>query len=177
MMKKIAQSYLAHNTADSIYRRFSLVMTFLASGRAGEAGSATWNLASWDDILQNLYFDWSQSKSGKQKGISFVSDYEGYDMDFFHSLGCYFICSFGQKDHMKNDYENHWILPEISVLEKSGTSKKISLFLQDLTTTGGSSEYSRSVIPTLPCDVSGNSLRVGSINEAVWPWKANRREV
>ena len=59
---------------------------------------------------------------------------------------------------MKNDYENHWILPEISVLEKSGTSKKVSLFLQDLTVSGGSSEYARSV--------SGNSLRVGSINEA-----------
>ena len=140
-MKKIAQSYLAHNTADAIYRRFSLVLIFLASGRAGEAGSAMWNLASLDDILQNLYFDWSQSKSGKQKGISFVSDYESYDMDFFHSLGCYFICSFRQKDHSKSDYKNHWILPEISVLEKSGTSKKRSLFLQDLTTTGGSSKY------------------------------------
>ena len=166
MLQKVAQAYLSHNIADAIYWRFSLVMIFLASGRAGEAGSATWNLVSWDDILGNLYFDWSQSKSGKQKGISFVSDFKSYDIDFFHSLGCYFICGFGQGDYKKNDYENHWILPEISVLEKSGTSKKVSLFLQDLTASGGSSEYARSVIPTLPYDVSGNSLRVGSINEA-----------
>ena len=92
MMRKVAHSYLAHNTTDAIYRRFSLVMIFLACGRAGEAATATWNLTSWDFILESLYFDWSQSKSSKQKGISFLSDYDSYELDFFHSLGSYFIC-------------------------------------------------------------------------------------
>ena len=49
-----------------------------------------------------------------------------------HSPACYLMCEFGQRDHTKDSYENHWILPEISVLEKQGSSKKISLFLQDL---------------------------------------------
>ena len=166
MMRKVALSYLAHNTADAIYRRFSLVMIFLASGRAGEAATATWNLTSWDSVLENLYFDSSQSKSSKQKGISFLSDYDSYELDFFHSLGCYFICEFGQREHTKNLSENHWILPEISVLEKQRSSKKISLFQQDLSPDSKNVEYSRSIVPTLPSDVSGNSLRVGSINEA-----------
>jgi hypothetical protein len=132
MMRLVAMSYLAHNSADAIYRRFSLVLIFLASGRAGEAATATWNLTSWDSILESLYFDWSQSKSSKQKGISVLADYECFDTDFYHCLGSYFICGFGQKEHTKNSDENHWILPEISILERQGSSKKISLFLQDL---------------------------------------------
>jgi hypothetical protein len=166
MMRRVALSYLAHNTTDAIYRRFSLVMIFLACGRAGEAATATWNLTSWDSVLENLYFDWSQSKSSKQKGISFLSDYDSYELDFFHSLGSYFICEFGQSQHAKDCFENHWILPEISVLEKQGSSKKISLFLQDLSPDSKNVEYSRSIVPSLPSDVSGNSLRVGAINEA-----------
>jgi hypothetical protein len=166
MLRKVAATYLEHNTAEAIYRRFTLVMTFLASGRAGEAATATWNLSSWDCILNNLYFDWSQSKSGKQKGISLLSDFESYDIDFYHSLGSYFICEFGQRDHCKSEFENHWILPEISILERSGSSKKISLFLQDLSAESKNVEYSRSLVRELPADVSGNSLRVGSINEA-----------
>ena len=165
-MKKVAMSYLAHNSADAIYRRFSLVMIFLASGRAGEAATATWNLSSSDSVLENLYFDWSQSKTSKQKGISLLSDFECYEMDFFHSLACYLLCEFGQRDYTKDSYENHWILPEISVLEKQGSSKKISLFLQDLAPGSKNVEYARSIVPSLPADVSGNSLRVGSINEA-----------
>jgi hypothetical protein len=163
-MKSVGMSYLAHNTADAIYRRFCLVLIFLASGRAGEAATATWNLTSWDAVLENLYFDWSQSKSSKQKGISLLSDFECYEIDFFHSLGCYFICGFGQREHSKDAYENHWILPEISILQ--GSSKKISLFLQDIAPDSRNVEYFRSIVPTLPTDVSGNSLRVGSINEA-----------
>lgn len=166
MMRKVAMSYLAHNSADAIYRRFSLVLIFLASGRAGEAATATWNLSSWDSILENLYFDWSQSKSSKQKGISVLSDYECFETDFYHCLGSYFVCGFGQKEHTKDSYENHWILPEISILEKQGSSKKISLFLQDLSPDSKNVEYARSIVPSLPPDVSGNSLRVGSINEA-----------
>ena len=76
------------------------------------------------------------------------------------------MCEFGQRDYTKDSYENHWILPEISVLEKQGSSKKISLFLQDLAPGSKNVEYARSIVPSLPADVSGNSLRVGSINEA-----------
>ena len=106
MMKKVPMSYLTHNSANAIYRRFSLAMIFLASGRAGEAATATWNLSSWDGVLENLYFDWSQSKTSKQKGISMLSDFECYEMDFFHCLACYFMCEFGKRDHTKDSYEN-----------------------------------------------------------------------
>lgn len=163
MMKNLGMSYLAHNTADAIYRRFCLVLIFLASGRAGEAATATWNLTSWDTVLENLYFDWSQSKSSKQKGISLLSDFECYEVDFFHSLGCYFICEFGQREHSKEADENHWILPEISILEKQGSSKKINLFLQDVAPDSRNVEYMRSIVPTLPTDVSGNSFYYVSV--------------
>jgi hypothetical protein len=100
VMRKVAMSYFAHNSADVIYRRFSFAMDFLASGHAGEAATATWNLTSWDSILENL--DWSQSKSSKQKGISLLSDCVCCKLDFYHGLGSYLIWEFGQKEHSKD---------------------------------------------------------------------------
>jgi hypothetical protein len=95
-----------------------------------------------------------------------LSDFECYEIDFFRSLGCYFILvlGFGQREHSKDAYENHWILPEISILQ--GSSKKISLFLQDIAPDFRNVKCFRSIVPTLPTDVSGNCLRVGFINEA-----------
>jgi hypothetical protein len=144
-------------------------MTFLASGRAWEAATATWNLSSWDCILNNLYFDWSQSKSGKQKGISLLSDFESYDIDFYHSLGSYFICEFGQRDHCKSEFENHWILPEISILERSGSSKKISLFLQDLSAESKNVDRIRCVCYLLDCsEQSALSHMPNSVIRSDW---------
>ena len=143
-----------------------MILIFLASGRAGEAATATWNLSVWDDVLDNLHFCWSQSKTGKQKGVTFVSDHDSYEMDFYHSLGCYFICKYGQENHNRPESENHWILPDLAN-QGTASSRKISAFLQDLSPTSKNMEFKRSIVPRLPEDVSGNSLRVGSINEAV----------
>ena len=162
----IATALLGHNTEDAMYRRFLICLTFLVSGRSGESGTATWALTSWDHILNNVSFEWSQSKTGKQKGVTMVNDFEGFAMDFYHSLGAYLICNYGQTGHLLHEDENHWIFPEIAGLEKNGHSKKLSNFLQDLSPLSTCSEYSRSKVMILPSDVSGNSLRVGSINEA-----------
>ena len=166
MVKAIASSLFGHNTEDAMYRRVLICLTFLVSGRSGESGTATWNLTTWDHIMRNVSFDWSQSKTSKQKGVTMVSDYENYDMDFYHCLGSFLICNYGQRSHLLDEEENHWIFPEIAALEKNGHSKKLSNFLQDLSPTSTSVEYSRSIVRELPSDVSGNSLRVGSINEA-----------
>lgn len=86
-------------------------------------------------------------------------------MDFYHCLGCYFICKYGQEDHNRSEAENHWILPDLAT-QGTASSRKISSFLQDLSNASKNNEYKRSVVPRLPEDVSGN-FRVGSINEAV----------
>ena len=166
MVKAIATSLFSHNTEDAMYRRFLVCLTFLVSGRSGESGTATWNLTSWDHIVKNVSFDWSQSKTSKQKGVTMISDYETYDMDFYHCLGSYLICNYGQRSHLLDEDENHWIFPEIAALEKNGHSKKLSNFLQDQSPASTSVEYKRSIVRELPSDVSGNSLRVGAINEA-----------
>ena len=166
MVKAIAASLLGRNTEDAMYRRFLICLTFLVSGRSGESGTATWNLTTWDHILKNMTFDWSQSKTSKQKGVTMISDYENYDMDFYHCLGSFLISNYGQTSHLLNEDENHWIFPEIAALEKNGHSKKLSTFLQDLSPSSTSVEYSRSTVRDLPTEVSGNSLRVVSINEA-----------
>ena len=107
---------LMRYTADSVSSWYSSLV----------AGNGNLEL-TWDSVLENLYFDWSQSKTSKQKGVSLLSDFECYEMDFFHSLAYYLMCEFGQRDYTKELYENRWILPEISVLEKQGSRKKISL--------------------------------------------------
>ena len=77
-----------------------------------------------------------------------------------------FIWKYGQEDHNRSEAENHWILPDLATLG-TASSRKISSFLQDLSNASKNNEFKRSIVPRLPEDVSGNSLRVGSINEAV----------
>ena len=166
VVNAIATSLISHNTEDAMYRRFLICLTFLVSGRSGESGTATWNLTTWDHILSNVSFEWSQSKTGKQKGVTMVSDFRSYEMDFYHCLGSFLISNYGQRSHLLDEDENHWIFPEIAALEKNGHSKKLTTFLQDLSPASTSVEYSRSRVRDLPQEVTGNSLRVGAINEA-----------
>ena len=75
---------------------------------AGEDGTATWNLSTRDSILECLHFDWSQLKTSKQKGLVVVIDYEGFEMDVYHSMACFSMASFG---HINAKEDQNWIFP------------------------------------------------------------------
>lgn len=162
MVREVAMAYLQHGTPDSMYRRLLIVLTFLCCGRAGEAGTATWNLTQWNFILQCIHFEWSQLKTSKQKGVSLVSDFEDYNMDIYHCLGCYFIATFGQYNGKD---EQNWLFPDLAKLERGGASKRIRNNLKDLTRDSQNVEYVARRVASLPGDVSGTSLRIGAINE------------
>ena len=51
VFSQVAAVYSLHGAEDSIYRRFSWALICLASGRAGEAATATWNLSVRDDVV------------------------------------------------------------------------------------------------------------------------------
>jgi hypothetical protein len=94
----IALSYFAIGTLEALIRRLIVALLFLVGGRAGETAVTTWNLTSWDDILQILHFDWSQPKTGKQKGIGIISDKEYHQLDFYKALGDLFIFKYYRYD-------------------------------------------------------------------------------
>lgn len=81
-VKLICKSYFLANTDQSLFRRFVILLIYLACGRAGEVALTFWSLISWNYTIKNVYFNWSQSKTSKQKGIAVLPDKDC----FFHGL-------------------------------------------------------------------------------------------
>ena len=80
---KIASAYFLHGTPESLLRRLVICLIYVVCGRCGEAATANWSLTHWCPIYSNLYFDWSQSKNVKQKGIGILGEYEFNEMDVY----------------------------------------------------------------------------------------------
>ncbi len=74
-------------TVDAILRRFVLTLLWLAGGRAGEVATTSWNLARWNHTYGILYLDWSQHKTGKQKGVALLPDFDSFNIDIYHNIG------------------------------------------------------------------------------------------
>jgi hypothetical protein len=55
-MGAICGACIIEGTQDSIEMWFVLLMTFLAIGRAGEAGKSSWNTAFWNFERGGKYF-------------------------------------------------------------------------------------------------------------------------
>lgn len=70
-------------------------MNFSATGRSGECAKFSTDSLSWDYELCCLNSDWSETKRSKQKFMNFFSDRLNYEMDFFHSFGCYIMVGGG----------------------------------------------------------------------------------
>ena len=69
VMQKMAAAYYRANTQQSYLRRLLIVVIFVVAGRAGEMALTFWALLQWNFVTNNLYFNWSQSKTSKQKGV------------------------------------------------------------------------------------------------------------
>ena len=55
-MFRIMAALIAIGTVAAVETRVIILMTFLAIGRSGEAGKASWNSVSWtvDDVSDNI---------------------------------------------------------------------------------------------------------------------------
>jgi hypothetical protein len=78
-----------------LFCRAAMVTPFLAIGRSGEAGLASYDLACWDTVLECLYIEWQELKTCQQKPMNFFPDYEYFELDYYHSMACYFVTGAG----------------------------------------------------------------------------------
>lgn len=94
-------------TATAILRRFLLAILWYAIGRVAEVVTTTWHLTRWEGSTNMLFFNWSQIKTGKQKGVLMPCAADGFAADFYHCLGCMFMVGYGQ--------DQFWIFPGMYV--------------------------------------------------------------
>jgi hypothetical protein len=84
---------VGYNDADPIHKRAAVVVAWLAAGRSSEVGYSNFKNSFWDYDEQYIYFDWNEKKQARQKPMTFVSDAECYEIDFYHCLACHYILS------------------------------------------------------------------------------------
>ena len=109
-----------------------LVVLWLVSGRAGEIATTSWNLARWIKKYGFLFLDWSQIKTGKQKGVGLLPDAEVFSIWIYHCLACALASGFLQDDPTE-DNEN-WLIPQF-----------IPQFIRNVLQAGSRQFYSGSV--------------------------------
>ena len=164
-------AYFEVGTADSMLRRLIILLILLVCGRVGEVATTTWTLISWDPILLNLYFNWSQPKTSKQKGIGLVADKKDPMMDINKAFGDLFITGYfdtyrtGEGDGDTNDF----LFPTFRLASEGGAAKKISRYIQDISphtkTENRAAKYRNVTVNSIPPKATGGSIRVGSLCE------------
>ena len=106
----IAAAYFAHNCESAIVRRFVLILLWHGVGRAAECVLTNWTLVEWFHTLNYAVLNWSQLRTGKQKGVenwkAICPAKGGYTLDFYHALGCYLSNRKGQ------NMNTQWVLDE-----------------------------------------------------------------
>ena len=89
----IAAAYFAHNCESAIVRRSVLILLWHSVGRVAECVLTNWTLVEWFHTLNYAVLNWSQLRTGKQKGVenskAICPAKDGYTLDFYHALGCY----------------------------------------------------------------------------------------
>ena len=80
--------------------RFIFVTAFMSVGRTAELRDASWETGWWDpdDGAPNIL--WNERKVSKQTIMNFFCDYEFYECDWFHALGCYWLNGGGTNAYM-----------------------------------------------------------------------------
>ena len=164
-MKLILEAYFKCGTADSIMRMAALSTNWSAAGRGSEVSTTTFNLYKWDRINNVSGYYWTQRKTSKSKGVYFVTDYDCIFLNHYYIMGLYLMSGQGQENYGDNESKNHWVFPEMSFLQDSGGSRKMSRFLQDLEKSSVSKLYKSSIIKELPEGITSGSMRDGSLSE------------
>ena len=68
-----------------------MLLTFRATGRAGEVGLSTWNQASWDYDLNMLRLSWKNTKTGVDEPMLLCGHKSSYLLDVFFAFGIFWI--------------------------------------------------------------------------------------
>ena len=156
----IAAAYFAHNSEGAIVRRFALILLWHGVGRVAECILTNWALVEWFQTVDYAVLNWSQSKTGKQKGVAICPAKDGYALDFYHALGCYLSIGKGQ------DMNTQWVLDEDwKTISGKAVCKRIQTYLADCSQEGGAQEYGTIKIAEVDPGLSGISIRRGAINQ------------
>ena len=121
LLSKICHALMLVGDSESMKRRFAIVTTFLAVGRAGEVACSSWNSVSWDYDLQNLIMDWKEMKTGDTDKMNFFSDATSKLMDFYHALSCYLILG-GGNSTLTASSDANWIIPDLARNQETAAS-------------------------------------------------------
>lgn len=121
LLSKICHALMLIGDSESMKRRFAIVTTFLAVGRAGEVACSSWNSVSWDYDLQNLIMDWKEMKTGDTDKMNFFSDATSKLMDFYHALSCYLILG-GGNSTLTASSDANWIIPDLARNQETAAS-------------------------------------------------------
>ena len=85
---KCSAACINKNTIKFYENRAVLVTSWYTAGRASEGAYCSYDLFFWDYDCCNLRGEWNQHKVAHDKLVYFVSAYDGYVLDFYHSLAC-----------------------------------------------------------------------------------------
>lgn len=128
----ISCAYMAWNSIDALLRRAALILLFLAVGRGGEIGTASWNQCSYNKDQESLVMEWSQLKTSRQKLMTFHPDRSCFEMDYMHALACIFMFSAGiSKYDLNPDAISLPLFPNMANLA-NGCSSKTTTYIRDL---------------------------------------------
>ena len=156
LMSLICKALIELGTVVAIEMRIVLLLTFLAIGRAGEAGIASWNATKW--VFEEggyLYMDWSEKKVGAQKPMSFFCDASSYELCLWHSFACYFVVGGGQHAVSSIDASSAcWIFPFLAKL--ASPAAQLNRYLKFV--------YDQGKVEGLSPDTTGTGFRIGATN-------------
>lgn len=97
-LRQICRACLQTGEYDTF--RFIFVSSFISVGRTAELRDASWDTGWWDPDGRVPNILWNERKVSKQSIMNFFCDYEFYEMDWFHSLGCYWLSGGGTSAYM-----------------------------------------------------------------------------
>jgi hypothetical protein len=157
-MDDISTCHWTINTPESYVRNCSLINTSHAIGRMAEVAFTSWRKSYWCHEFDALTADWGQLKNCEEKLMSYFSDHDKWNMDFYLGLFAYFVTG-GGCDSVRNDDEAFWIYPKLAALQNPAAT--INSYMQQLLPSSGNPVTSE----LLHEDVCGKSLRVGFFNQ------------
>jgi hypothetical protein len=129
-----------------------MLLTFRATGRAGEVALSTWNQASWDYDLNMLRLSWKNIKTGVDEPMLLCGHKSSYLLDVFFAFGIYWI--YGNS-------RSPWIIESFNKVYENGADGALAKKLTEAI------HKVRDRVEGLPYDATMKGLRSGS-NQAIF---------
>ena len=141
--------------ADAIARRATILLTWQASGRTGEATFVQWAGMSWDSHMGCVFAKVPQTKVSKIKLCALCCAFDR-NMCWLKAMGDMFATT--QRENTRLDLgvmSAAWVLPHLHEVAAPGA--KVSSYIKQLVT----------AVPSLPIGATGAGIRVGLVNSFI----------